>query len=399
MRRPDDGSRPAPHGSHRAPRETRSTPLGLTSGLVAVLATAVALLVASQWPTITATPVGADVPAGVLAGERATTSRSQVRSEAGAAGTTATTTTAEAQAGISFPAYRLAPRPAPLRRKPGTTVAGAPKRVVPGLVLERAPVEPVPVPGEAFSYQVGTFNVLGSQHTRGSSRYASGTTRAGYVADLVRSRGVDVIGLQEVQDDQLAVLRNRLGGYGNWPGQALGGNGQRLQLFWDAGQFEFVEAYSFDTTFDRQRRPIPVVKLRHLASGSESWHMVVHNSPRDQEADRDAATGTEIAQLNSLRASGLPVFVVGDMNEKEEWFCRVGSATGLQAANGGSTSGGCVPPPRPLRIDWIMGGGGEQASLSWSGYVRDTSAQVQRTSDHDFLYATATVTPLVAPAS
>lgn len=394
MLEPVDGPRPASRGSHRAPREARSIPRLLTAGVIAAVTTSAVLLVASQWPTLTATPVGADVSAGALAQERTGASRSRAR-----AGTEAVSTAAAARAGVSFPAYRLAPRAAPLRRVPGTTAAGEPKKVVPGLVLLKAPVEPEPVPSAAFSYQVGTFNVLGSQHTRGSSRYASGTTRAGFVADLVTSRGVDVIGLQEVQDDQLAVLRRRLSGYGNWPGQALGGNGNRLQLFWDAGQFEMVDAYSFDTTFDHQRRPIPVVRLRHLASGSESWHMVVHNSPREQEADRDAATGTEIAQVGSLRASGLPVFVVGDMNEKEEWFCRVGGATGLQAANGGSTAGGCALPPRPLRIDWLMGAGGEQASMTWSGYVRDTSSLVQRTSDHDFLYATATITPLVAPPS
>jgi endonuclease/exonuclease/phosphatase family metal-dependent hydrolase len=405
MRHPDPGA-------HRAPREPRHAAAassgrpghrGLTLGLVVAVLTGVALLVASAWPTITATP---EVDTAAYAGAAAERDGDLRASRSQARGTEAVS--AAAEAGVTYPRYQLAPRPKVIQRVPGRTITGQPTKVVPGIVLRRLPPEPPepaepseppepaePVPGDPFSFRVATFNILGSQHTRGSRRYASGTTRAGFVADLVTSRGIDVIGMQEVQDDQLAVLQRRLPGYGIWPAQSLGGNGQRLQLAWRTDLFEFVEGRSFDTTFDHQRRPIPYVLLRHRETGAESWHMVIHNSPRDQEGDRDAATGVEIGVINQLRATGTPVFVTGDMNEKEEWFCRVGSETGLAAANGGSTSGGCVLPPRPLRIDWIMGGGGSEGGLAWSGYVRDTSELVQRTSDHDFLYATATVTPLV----
>ena len=107
--------------------------------------------------------------------------------------------------------------------------------------------------------------------------------------------------------------------------------------------------------------------LRNRATGGEFWVVTIHNSPRTQEADRDSATAAEIALFNRLRATGRPVLVTGDMNEKAEWFCKASTGAGMVAANGGSGAGGCVLPPGPLRIDWIMGGGG----VDFSGYVQD----------------------------
>ena len=56
-------------------------------------------------------------------------------------------------------------------------------------------------------------------------------------------------------------------------------------------------------------------------------------------------------------------------------------------ANGGSGAGGCHLPPPPLRVDWIMGGGG----ASFSGYRQD-AAGLHRASDHYYLYSEATAT-------
>ena len=70
------------------------------------------------------------------------------------------------------------------------------------------------------------------------------------------------------------------------------------------------------------------------------------------------------------------------MNEKAEWFCKASTGAGLVAANGGSGAGGCVLPPGPLRIDWIMGGGG----VDFSGYVQD-GASLAGITDHYFVHA------------
>jgi endonuclease/exonuclease/phosphatase family metal-dependent hydrolase len=251
-------------------------------------------------------------------------------------------------------------------------------------------LKPVPQPGDPFAFQIGTLNVLGSQHTRGSKRFAPGVTRTSRAVGMFQSRGIDLLGLQEVQDDQLNVLYGRLGGFGIWPGRALGNNGVRLQIAYNLSLFELVDTGSITTRFDFQTRPIPYVLLRNRETGGEFYVVTIHNSPRTQEADRDSATAAEIALFNRLRATGRPVLVTGDMNEKEEWFCKVAVGAAMVAANGGSGAGGCALPPGPLRIDWIMGGGG----VDFSGYVQD-GASLAGITDHWFVHSSVTVTPTV----
>jgi endonuclease/exonuclease/phosphatase family metal-dependent hydrolase len=247
---------------------------------------------------------------------------------------------------------------------------------------------PKPAPSDPFTFRMGTFNILGSQHTRGSKRWGPGTTRAGFTSSLIQGYGLDLIGMQEVQDDQLNVLNARLAGYTVWPSRALGNNGVRLQIAFRDSMFELVEAHSFTTVFDHQYRPIPVVLLRNRVTGGEFYYMTFHNSPLGMVAERAAAKRAEIAHINGLLATGRPVIISGDMNEKAPFFCQVGAATGMVAANGGSPSG-CILPPPPVKIDWIMGGGG----VSFSGYTLGVGGLVARASDHEFPHTTVTVTP------
>jgi len=91
--------------------------------------------------------------------------------------------------------------------------------------------------------------------------------------------------------------------------------------------------------------------------------------------------------VNDLKATGLPVLVTGDMNDREAFYCQVAPRAGLVAPNGGGYSGGgCQPPPSPLPVDWVIGSG-----VSWSDYWRDTSPVSRRISDHFFISATAHV--------
>ncbi len=251
---------------------------------------------------------------------------------------------------------------------------------------------PKPSPADPFTFRMGTFNILGSQHTRGSRRWAAGTTRAGFTASLIQGYGLDLVGLQEVQDDQLNVLNARLAGFTVWPSRALGNNGVRLQIAFRDSMFELVDTASFPTVFDHQMRPIPVVLLRNRVTGGTFYFMTMHNSPLGMVAERARAKAAEIAQIRALLATGRPVIISGDMNEKAPFFCQVGAATGLVAANGGRASGGCVLPPPPVKIDWIMGGGG----VSFSGYTLGAGGLVSRASDHEFPHTTVTVTPRVS---
>ncbi|MGZ4468575.1 MAG: hypothetical protein ACXVXB_08840, partial [Nocardioidaceae bacterium] len=121
----------------------------------------------------------------------------------------------------------------------------------------------------------------------------------------------------------------------------------------------------------------------NAATGLEVYVANFHNPAsvprfRDQQHWRDVATGMEISLVNTLhQETGLPVFVTGDMNERDEYFCRITAGTGMVAAAGGSNTGSCAPP-RPIGIDWIFGTPGVQ----FSGYTVDRSPLVQRTTDH-----------------
>jgi len=238
------------------------------------------------------------------------------------------------------------------------------------------------------SFRVGAFNILGSQHSAGPGGYGPGTDRAAMAAGLVMSRGVDVLTMSEVQDDQLGVLNNRLAGYSIWPQHSLGSNGQRLQIAWRSSQFEMLDGGSVTFTFASQAIPMPYVLLRDLGTGAEFWVISIHTSAGGLEGERDSGTAIAISLMQRLMAeSGKPVIIGGDVNEHEEFFYKVCQATGSVAANGGGP--GCSLPPRPLRVDWIMGGGG--AGVDFSGYVQD-GATLARISDHYFIHADVSVT-------
>jgi endonuclease/exonuclease/phosphatase family metal-dependent hydrolase len=123
--------------------------------------------------------------------------------------------------------------------------------------------------------------------------------------------------------------------------------------------------------------------------------VATHNSPRDMQGQRNASTETEARLVNTLEASGKPVLLVGDFNEHESFFCRIAARTNLVSANGGRYAGGCVPPPGPVRIDWLLGSAG---LVDFSGYHQDGATLAERMSDHYLVYATAQLTmPLDPP--
>lgn len=273
--------------------------------------------------------------------------------------------------------------------------AGAPATADPRLPIPSpgiSPTDPVsrtaPLPTARF--KISTFNILGSQHTVGRGGYESGTKRARITAKLIRRRDIDLIGLQEVQEDQLRVLRHQVPGYRIWPGRELGGAGVRLQIAFRKSMFKLVDHGKIMTRFDRQSRPVPWVLLKSRLTGRKLYAIDIHNSPQGLEGERDSATRREIRLIQRLRHHHKPVFVVGDMNEKEEWFCRVVGRTDVHAANGGhATRRSCDPPDRPLRIDWIMGG----RYGHFTGYREFDDARVRQASDHELLRASVRIGP------
>lgn len=217
------------------------------------------------------------------------------------------------------------------------------------------------------TFKIASLNILGSQHTHGADHERTVRT-----ARLVRERNVAVAGFQEVQEDQHRWLKDALPSYRIWPGTRYGNQGIRLQILWKKQRFDLLDHGSITTTFSHQRRPIPWVRLKDRQTGRAFSVIDVHNSPDTQEVDRDAATAAEIELYRRLRDRG-PVVIVGDTNERGEWFCKLTGATDARAANGGRHRDGCRPPA-PTYVDWVMGGG----RFDWRHY----QARETRVSDH-----------------
>jgi endonuclease/exonuclease/phosphatase family metal-dependent hydrolase len=225
------------------------------------------------------------------------------------------------------------------------------------------------------TFSVATFNILGSQHTKRRDKRRTVRT-----ARLIRRTELKLIAMQEVQDDQLRRLKVHLPRYRFWPGENLGPGGLRLQIAWLRTRFDLIDTGTITTTFSNQERPVPWVRLRDEATGRRLFVIDVHNSPLEQEADRDAATREEVRLFRRLRERGGPVLILGDANERREWFCKVARRTGARAANGGSVSDDGCAPPDPSYVDWLMGDG----QFGW----RDYRAQDVEVSDHRLHSAT-----------
>jgi hypothetical protein len=277
-----------------------------------------------------------------------------------------------------------------------------------GPAAERKPVDVNPAPARpapvalppVAQFRMATFNVLGASHTSGGGKAAgkaSGASRMSGTLALIAQHQVSVVGFQEMQGSQRGVFYARAKGWQLFPGNALGNAGEN-SIGWDSNVWDLVKTQTISIPyFNGRARPMPYILLRDKATGVQAYFANFHNPAdtrqfRNQQRFRSEAERREIELFNSLQKTNIPVFVTGDMNEREEYFCRVAGATGMKAAAGGSTSGGCVVP-RPTQIDWILGSPGAQ----FTAYGIDRGALVRRTSDHPIVTATVVVDALKFP--
>jgi hypothetical protein len=240
------------------------------------------------------------------------------------------------------------------------------------------------------AFTVSSFNVLGSSHTTHSRRWASGTTRIRWGAKLLANHGTDVVGFNELQQDQLAKFREVTGrSYGIYPGAELLWKDSNNSIAWRKNMWELVKKRTFNIPyFNGGKRAMPIVLLRHKATGLSAYFVNVHNPAtnrkhRDSRRYRIRATTIEIDLVNHLRQSGLPVFILGDMNERDYYFCRMTGEAPMKAARGGTNRDGRCDAQNPPSVSWIFGSKG----LAFSGYVEDNSEFVQKITDHRVLFS------------
>jgi endonuclease/exonuclease/phosphatase family metal-dependent hydrolase len=248
------------------------------------------------------------------------------------------------------------------------------------------------------AFRVMSFNVLGHSHTVGGGNkrgYASGPARIGMAMQILRSFEVDVVGLQEFEPIQnYSFLRRGGGQWDTYPGMQLGRKGVRNSVAWRTDVWDVVTTRTFASPYFRGNRvPMPYVQLEHRETGQRVWFINIHNptsnAKRGQnERFRDIGTTLQVNLANRLEAAtGDPVILMGDFNERAEAFCRV-TRTGMSASAGGSVGGACRPPG-DLGIDWIFG----TRDLSFESHVRTRGGLISRATDHPVVVADAVVTP------
>ena len=258
-------------------------------------------------------------------------------------------------------------RPAPEPKKERLALAGRAERA-----REASP--------SIGDFGVAMLNILGSQHTAGGrGGFASGTNRAYTATQMLLGRGASIIGFSEIQRDQLAVFSNNAPAFAVYPGTSLGSSGVPTSLAWDTRVWRLVSASTLTIPFSGQQRPSPVVRLANVATGAEVYVLNFHNSPGGMEGERDQAQAIELAKIRELEATGVPIIVTGDFNEKMEALCAF-TATSLQSAVGG---GSCYPPPYSPRVDWIFA----SESFSVNSYDVTRAAPVPYITDHHALFA------------
>jgi hypothetical protein len=258
-----------------------------------------------------------------------------------------------------------------------------------------------------MTFRMASFNTLGSSHTRKSSRakrkqQASGPARTARAGRYVLDNDIDLVGFQEMQADQRNAFMGATGGrYGLYPGNALRSMDGENSIAYRLDTWELVKADSVPIPyFGGRPRNMPVIVLKNKQTGMSAYFTNFHN-PADtgefgkQGRWRAAATSREAALFGELRTQGLPVFVTGDMNDQQSWFCAVAGPGDLKAAAGGEGArDGCSVAPG-FRIDWIAG----SHDVVFSNYREDRSGLVAWMTDHPVMITDVTVDAADFPKS
>jgi hypothetical protein len=234
-------------------------------------------------------------------------------------------------------------------------------------------------------FGLASFNVLGASHTRNGARgRASGVVRIRWAAQLLARHDVDVVGFQELQQEQARELLRVTGGsYALYPGPGRGRDSDN-SVGWRTSQWQLVTPTTISIPyFNGHHRSMPVVLLRNRATGVKAWFGNFHNPAETsryhhQQHWRDLATDAEVAMANRIVATGTPLFVTGDMNERATYFCRFTARTRMHAARGGSNGSDGCRAGRPRAVDWIFG----SPTAAFSGYDEDRTHLVDITTDH-----------------
>ena len=242
-------------------------------------------------------------------------------------------------------------------------------------------------------FRVATFNILGASHTEnGQKGFETYEARMRRTVQLINEKAFDIVGFQEYQLPQHELfLKLTQGSWGVYPGLQAGRRPLANSIVWRTDEWTIVEKGLYTIPYFRGKLvQQPFIKLRHKQGGQEVWVINTHN-PADSkgpaEQYRERAEQIQVELANRLEATGLPVFLVGDFNEREDAFCAITGGTNLKAANGGGRVGDSCRPPSRMRIDWIFLSKAAQVD----SYTDLDTAFVRSITDHKVIFSDVSV--------
>ena len=253
-------------------------------------------------------------------------------------------------------------------------------------------------PPGATTLRISTFNVLGAGHTDSGKRpgWKPGKKRMSYAVRLIENNGLDVIGFQELQPPQFKRFDKLLGDrYGIFPGDQMTEAAMHNSITWRLADWTLVSAQTVQIPYFKGNLiRMPYVLLEHNRTGQRAYFYNAHhpaNSRGNAEKWRRQGMRIEIDLVNRLRAEspGVPVFVTGDMNEREDYFCPVLAKTELLASNGGYHVDGVCRLPEPARVDWIFA----TSDVSFTSHTSLRNKLVKKTTDHWLIFGDASIQP------
>lgn len=248
-----------------------------------------------------------------------------------------------------------------------------------GDISGHTPPAPYNQPGGKTSFNIASFNVLGSSHTAAGGNKAGmrdGADRMRGALEAMEKHNVDIAGMQEFQGPQQAAFKKLA------PGYAMAAEGDNA-VVWNKEKFKLVERRSVTIPyFEGHGRKMPVVQLEDRQTGKRVWVVNIHN-PADTKdhphnaANRAKAINIEQHLMRELQGTGVPVMFVGDFNERNTVDNDLAQA-GMDSAR---------PNAARSEIDWIFGSKG----VDFSNYSADHSTQSSGISDHPIIVSTATI--------
>lgn len=238
---------------------------------------------------------------------------------------------------------------------------------------------PAPATGGPTRFVLSSFNVLSSSAGK-SKGYAPGTARIHDVVRILDANRVGVVGFQEMAADQLQEFKKIAGDrYATFAG-ASGKKGYHdTTIAWRKDAWKLEQSGTITVpSYAGIASQVPYVRLRNKQTGQEAYFVDAHNPANTkryhhQERYRDAAARLEADLVDRLMdQTGLPVFLVGDMNSVKEAHAIVTQRADVKAAN----------PRGKAGIDWIFG----SKDVDFSGFRRTREGLIARTTDHPVVF-------------